>query len=148
MGEGQGRYQEKGRKLRFPGRWDVGGAPHRSGGKSPAPGFSSPWTGPWNSGWAIGGCPNLSPGPHGVGVRPHHLLPRPCPGSESPGLQLESPGEEGRGQLGCSLGSGDVGKPIWLQAGRTVRARLGDQEARAEHLPSLGSLLFCSIFQF
>lgn len=37
---------------------------------------------------------------------------------------------------------------IWLQAGKTVRARLGDQEARAEHLPSLGSLLFCSRFTF
>ena len=115
----------------------VVGAPHRSRGKSPAPGFSSCWTDPWDSGWAIRGCLNLSPRPRGVGVRPHHLLPRPCPGSEKPGLQLESPGEEGRGQPGRSWGPGAAGGYLATSRG-TVRARLGGQEAGAEHLPPLG----------
>ena len=35
------------------------------------------------------------------------------------------------------LGGPGLQGAIWLQAGGTVRARLGDQEAGAEHLPSL-----------
>ena len=108
----------RGRSGKIPGKREkaeisremcVVGAPHRSRRKSPALGLSSHWTGPWDSGWAVRGCLNLSPRPRGVEVRLHHLLPCPCPGSERPGLQLESPGEEGRGQTGRSRGPGAAG---------------------------------------
>ena len=136
MGGRSGKIPGKREKVEISREMYVVGAPHRSRGKSPAPGFSSCWTGPWDSGWAVRGCLNLSPRPRGVGVRPHHLLPRPCQGSEKPGLQLESPGEEGRGQPGCSWGPRAAGGYLATSRG-TVRARLGGQEAGAEHLPSL-----------
>lgn len=101
--------KEKGESGDFQGdgAWVV----HLSGAEGKAQLLASPPTGlaPGAQAGPSGGCLNLSPRPHGVGVRPHHLLPCPCPGSERPGLQLESPGEEGRGQPGCCRGSGAAG---------------------------------------
>ena len=136
MGGRSGKIPGKREKVEISREMCVVGAPRRSRRKSPALGLFSHWTGPWDSGWAVRGCLNLSPRPRGVEVRLHHLPPAPAQvvrGLACSWKVLVRKAEARRAILG---GPGLQGA-IWLQAGGTVRARLGDQEAGAEHLPSL-----------